>query len=114
MYKKKCRDDGSVPVLAAAFCISYVIYSMFELALLADFSYRVYIFWLIIGFAMSYVQKYSIQASLDDTDQSVTDLPSAVENIRRKRRLRFREFSALLKIYIENNPKVEKLLHKNE
>ena len=114
MYKKRCRDDGSVPVLAAAFCISYVIYSMFELALLADFSYRVYIFWLIIGFAMSYVQKYSIQASLDDTDQSVTDLPSAVENIRRKRRLRFREFSALLKIYIENNPKVEKLLHKNE
>ena len=114
MYKKKCRDDGSVPVLASAFCISYVIYSMFELALLADLSYRVYIFWLIIGFAMSYVQKYGIQASLEETDQSVTDLPSAVENIRKKRKLRFREFAALLKVYIENNPKVEKLLHKDE
>ena len=63
---------------------------------------------------MSYVQKYGIQASLEETDQSVTDLPSAVENIRKKRKLRFREFAALLKVYIENNPKVEKLLHKNE
>ena len=116
MYKKKCRDDGSVPVLAASFCVSYVIYSMFELALLADISYRIYIFWLIIGFALSYVRKYEIQMrySTDNADQSVTDLPSAVENIRKKRRLRFRDSAALMKIYIENNPKVEKLLHKEE
>ena len=116
IYKKKCRDDGSVPVLAASFCISYVIYSMFELALLADISYRIYIFWLIIGFALSYVRKYCIQArySTENSDQTVTDLPSAVENIRKRRKLRLRDNAALMKVYIENNPKVEKLLHKED
>ena len=88
-YKKKCRDDGSVPVLLTSFCIAYVIYSMFELALLADISYRVYILWLLLGFAMSYVQKYRLQSELQETDQSVTELPSAVENIRRKRKHRW-------------------------
>ena len=83
-YKKKCRDDGSVPVLLTAFCIAYAVYSMFELALLADISYRVYIFWLLLGFAVSYVRKYRLQARLEETDQSVIELPSAVENIRRK------------------------------
>ena len=89
---------------------------MFELALLADISYRIYIFWLIIGFALSYVRKYNIQSkySTESSDQTVTDLPSAVENIRKRRKLRLRDNAALMKIYIENNPKVEKLLHKEE
>ena len=62
---------------------------MFELALLADISYRVYIFWLLLGFAVSYVRKYRLQARLEETDQSVIELPSAVENIRRKHRHKF-------------------------
>ena len=89
---------------------------MFELALLADISYRIYIFWLIIGFALSYVRKYCIQArySTENSDQTVTDLPSAVENIRKRRKLRLRDNAALMKVYIENNPKVEKLLHQED
>ena len=89
-YKKKCRDDGSVPVLVTSFCIAYVIYSMFEVALLVDCSYRVLIFWLLVGLGMSYVQKYSLQAKIDgDTaDQSVTDLPSIIEAMRERRKLR--------------------------
>lgn len=85
-FKKNCRDDGSVPVLLIAFCIAYFIYSMFEVALLVDLSYRIYIFWLLTGFAMSYSVKY--RRHIDLPDQSVTDLPSAVENIRKKHRLR--------------------------
>lgn len=89
-YKKKCRDDGSVLVLITAFCTAYFVYSMFEQALLVDCSYRIYIFWLLVGLGMSYVLKYRCQAKRDNenTDQSVTDLPSAVENIRQKRRLK--------------------------
>ena len=89
-YKKKCRDDGSVPVLITSFCIAYVIYSMFEVSLLVDCSYRVLIFWLLVGFGMSYVQKYRLQAEIDgDTaDQSVTDLPSIIVYIRERRKLR--------------------------
>ena len=95
-YKKKCRDDGSAPVLLTAFCIAYVIYSMFELTLLADISYRVYIFWLLVGLTLSYVQKYTLQARLEETDQSVTELPSAVENIRKKRKHRW----IYIKVYL--------------
>ncbi len=85
-YKKKCRDDGSVPVLITAFCAAYLVYAMFEPALLADMSYRVYIFWMLLGFGMSYVQKYRRQSAIekDSIDQSVTDLPSAVERLRQK------------------------------
>ena len=96
-YKKKCRDDGSVPVLLTAFCIAYVVYSMFELALLADISYRVYIFWLLLGFAVSYVRKYTLQAELEETDQSVIELPSAVENIRKKHRHKFLRIRAYIR-----------------
>ena len=90
-YKKKCRDDGSVPVLVTSFCIAYVIYSMFEVALLVDCSYRVLIFWLLVGFGMSYVQKYSLQAIIDGDktdDQSVTDLPSIIEDMRERRKIK--------------------------
>ena len=90
-YKKKCRDDGSVHVLVTSFCIAYVIYSMFEVALLVDCSYRVLIFWLLVGFGMSYVQKYSLQAIIDGDktdDQSVTDLPSIIEDIRERRKIK--------------------------
>ncbi len=85
-YRKKCRIDGSVPVLITAFAVAYFLYSMFEVALLVDISYRVYIFWLLLGFGMSYSAKY--QRLIHDPDQTVTDLPSAVENIRKKHRLR--------------------------
>ena len=56
--KDKCRRDGDVLVLIVAFCAAYCVYSMFEIALLMDLSYRVFIFWAIIGFGLSYVFKY--------------------------------------------------------
>ena len=90
-YKKKCRNDGSVPVLVTSFCIAYVIYSMFEVTLLADCAYRVLIFWLFVGFGISYVQKYSLQARIDGDktdDQSVTDLPSIIEAMRERRKIK--------------------------
>lgn len=60
-HKIRSRRDGNVLLLLAAFCAGYCVYSMFEAALFADCTYRVYIFWLLLGFAMSYVMKYHWQ-----------------------------------------------------
>lgn len=56
--KDKCHRDGDILVLIVAFCAAYCLYSMFEVALLVDLSYRVFIFWAVIGFGLSYVFKY--------------------------------------------------------
>lgn len=56
--KEKCRRDGDILVLITAFCAAYCVYSMFEIALLVDLSYKVFIFWAITGFGLSYVFKY--------------------------------------------------------
>ena len=60
-HKIRSRRDGNVLVVLAAFCTGYCVYSMFEAALFADYTYRVCIFWLLAGFAMSYVMKYHWQ-----------------------------------------------------
>ena len=60
-HKIRSRRDGNVLVLIAAFCAGYCVYSMFEAALFADCTYRVFIFWLILGFGLSYVMKYHWQ-----------------------------------------------------
>ncbi len=57
-YRDKCRRDGNVLVLIVAFCAAYSVYSMFEVALLLDLSYRVFIFWYMIGLGLSYVSFY--------------------------------------------------------
>ena len=56
--KDKCQRDGDVLVLIVSFCAAYCVYSMFEIALLMDLSYRVFIFWALIGFGLSYVFRY--------------------------------------------------------
>ncbi|MBQ3929121.1 MAG: O-antigen ligase family protein [Clostridia bacterium] len=57
-FRKQTARDGNVLVLIAAFCTAYCVYSMFEAALLVDDSYRVFIFWLMLGFGLSYTCKY--------------------------------------------------------
>lgn len=42
-----------------AFLVSYCIYSLFEKTILSEITYMVLIFWLVLGYAMSYVNKYS-------------------------------------------------------
>lgn len=73
-YKDKCRRDGSILVLIVAFCAAYCVYSMFEPALVLDFSPRVYLFWLLIGFGISYVVKYKKQAAAQhkETDNTIS------------------------------------------
>ena len=60
-HKVRSRRDGNVLVLIAAFAAAYCVYSMFEAALFTDYTYRVFIFWLIIGVGLSYVMKYHQQ-----------------------------------------------------
>ena len=60
-HKVRSRRDGNVLVLIAAFAAAYCVYSMFEAALFTDYTYRVLIFWLIIGVGLSYVMKYHQQ-----------------------------------------------------
>lgn len=69
-HKLRSRRDGNVLVLIAAFAAAYCVYSMFEAALFTDYTYRVMIFWLIIGFGLSYVMKYHQQGmhSFIDTE----------------------------------------------
>ena len=82
-YKKRIRRDGGMLVLIAAFCVAYCVYSMFEAALLVDYTYRVFIFWLILGFGMSYVKKYKLQdAHSDDEDKSADENDSLSHRIK--------------------------------
>ena len=60
-YKTKSRRDGNVLVLIASFSAAYCVYSMFEVALFVDYTYRVFVFWLVIGLGMSYLFKYRRQ-----------------------------------------------------
>lgn len=57
-YRSENRRDGRVLMLIVAFCAAYCVYSMFEVALLVDLSYRVLIFWLLIGLGMSCANSY--------------------------------------------------------
>ena len=57
-YKDKCVRDGDVLVLITAFCVAYCVYSMFEITLLLNISFKVIIFWEFIGFGLSYAFKY--------------------------------------------------------
>ncbi len=69
-HKIRSRRDGNVLLLIVAFCVGYSAYSMFEVAMFADCTYRVYLFWLLLGFGMSYVMKYhwqGLHAAMDPT-----------------------------------------------
>ena len=63
-YRNENRRDGRVLMYITAFCTAYCAYSMFEVALLVDLSYRVLIFWLMIGLALSYTDSYERRALL--------------------------------------------------
>ena len=63
-YRNENRKDGRVLMYLTAFCSAYCAYSMFEVALLVDLSYRILIFWLLIGLAISYVNSYEHSAVL--------------------------------------------------
>ena len=65
LYKNRSRRDGNMLVMIAAFSAACCVYSMFEVALFVDYTYRVFIFWMIIGLGLSYVFKYRHQAALD-------------------------------------------------
>ena len=84
-HKVRSRRDGNVLVILAAFCVGYCVYSMFEAALLVDCTYRVFIFWVILGFALSYVMKYHQQGihSKIEPEPAIDD-SSELEYIRSK------------------------------
>lgn len=67
-FRSKSRRDGNILVLTAAFSAAYCVYSMFEVALIVDYTYRVFIFWMIIGLGMSCVLKYQQQSRHEKAD----------------------------------------------
>ncbi len=79
-YREKCRQDGSVLVLIVAFCAAYSVYSMFEVALLLDLSYRVFIFWYMIGLGLSYATHYERQGDSKTADSELLNISSAVQS----------------------------------
>lgn len=60
IFKKRNKDDKEREMLPCllAFLAAYCVYSMFDIALLLDISYRVIVFWLIMGYASSYLIHY--------------------------------------------------------
>lgn len=54
----KCHKDGDILALIIAFCAGYCVYSMFEVVLLMRVEYRVFIFWIMIGYGLSYAFRY--------------------------------------------------------
>lgn len=60
IFKKRNKNDTEREMLPCllAFLAAYCVYSMFEITLLLDISYKVLIFWLILGYAMSYYNHY--------------------------------------------------------
>ena len=84
-YKTRRRRDGNVLVLIASFSAAYCVYSMFEVALFVDYTYRVFIFWLVIGLGMSYVFKYRRQdAYSHGVDINAHDDSSELVYLRKK------------------------------
>lgn len=84
-HKIRSRRDGNVLVLIAAFCTGYCVYSMFEAALFTDYTYRVFIFWLLVGFGLSYVMKYHQQGLHSKIDpEPLHDDSSEFEYIKKK------------------------------
>ena len=84
-HKLRSRRDGNVLVIIAAFSAAYCVYSMFEAALFIDYTYRVLIFWYIIGLGLSYVMKYhqqGLHAKIDPVP--INDDSSEFEYIKRK------------------------------
>ena len=84
-HKVRSRRDGNVLVIIAAFSAGYCVYSMFEVALFIDYTYRVLIFWYIIGLGLSYVMKYhqqGLHAKIDPVP--LNDDTSEFEYIKRK------------------------------
>lgn len=77
-YRNENRRDGRALMYITAFCTAYCVYSMFEVALLVDISYRVVIFWLFIGLAMSYVRSYENSAFI-----AKENIPDRSRTIRR-------------------------------
>ena len=63
-YRRENRRDGRVLMYLTAFACGYCVYSLFEIALLADLSYKVVVFWMVLGLAMSYVFAYERSALL--------------------------------------------------
>lgn len=78
IFRDKCFNDGCVPVYITAFCAAYSVYSMFEVALLLNMSYRVLIFWVMIAYGLSFVTKYEreyrIEQALSDKSFSQAEL----------------------------------------
>ncbi len=100
-HKIRSRRDGNVLVLIAAFCTAYCVYSMFEAALFTDYTYRVYIFWLIVGSGLSYVMKYHQQGLHSKLDpEPLHDDSSEFEYIKKK-------FSGLPFFSRRSHPKTE-------
>ena len=84
-HKLRSRKDGNVLVIIAAFSAAYCVYSMFEAALFIDYTYRVFIFWFILGLGLSYVMKYhqqGLHAKIDPVP--INDDSSEFEYIKRK------------------------------
>lgn len=81
-YQKDCQKDGWVLVLIVAFCAAYCVYSMLEIALLVDLSYKVFIFWFFIGLGLSYSSKYERQALL--RNQNLPKRSAAIKRFAKK------------------------------
>lgn len=62
IFKKRNKNDTEREMLPCllAFLAAYCVYSMFEITLLLDVSFKVLIFWLVLGYAMSYLNHYEI------------------------------------------------------
>lgn len=91
-HKIRSRRDGNVLVLIVAFCAGYCVYSMFEVALFADCTYRVCIFWLLVGYGMSCVMKYHWQGLHSKMDPvPLLDDTSELHYLRRKLQLLFKK-----------------------
>ncbi len=68
------RQDGRVLTVITSFCAGYCVYSLFEIALLADISYKVLIFWLILGIGYGYACAYEKNSLTRHEDISPHDL----------------------------------------
>ncbi len=77
-HADKCEHDGNVLALIVAFCAAYSVYSMFEVALLLDLSYRVFIFWYMIGLGLSYATFYERQEDNKTVNSQLLNVSAAV------------------------------------
>ena len=57
LFQKDSKEDSGIFPCLFAMVVAYCIYSLFEKTILSEITFMVVMFWLILGYSMTYVKE---------------------------------------------------------